>query len=62
MSLCDSCHGDTPAKVSREEFERVYWAGDEDCPRAIRNEFWDDYRASRYATVEEYRDATTSAL
>lgn len=61
MSLCDSCHEDTPTKVGREEFERVYWAGD-DCPRSIRNEFWDDYKASQYATAEEYRDATTSAL
>jgi ribosome-binding protein aMBF1 (putative translation factor) len=61
MILCPSCHEDTPAKVSRTEFELDYWEGQaETVPTAIRREFWEDYRASRYESVADYRDATTS--
>jgi ribosome-binding protein aMBF1 (putative translation factor) len=61
MVLCPSCHEDTPAKVGRAEFELDYWEGQaETVPPGIRREFWEDYRASRYSSVADYRTATSS--
>jgi hypothetical protein len=61
MVLCDSCHQDTPAKVARDEFERLFWDGLADTiPLAVRNEFWDDYRASSYCSVADHKAATTA--
>lgn len=60
--LCRSCHAHTPAKVSRETFERLYWAGDDPLPcQSIRDEFWDDYRSSGCGSVAEYIRATVEA-
>jgi hypothetical protein len=59
MALCESCHTDTPRKVSREEFDRVFWGtGPEaaDVHESTRREFYDDYRTSTYGTAESYRD------
>jgi uncharacterized Zn finger protein (UPF0148 family) len=62
LILCPSCHEDTPAKVDRETFDRDYWDGQaETVPPAIRREFWEDYRASRYSSVADYLSATTSS-
>jgi hypothetical protein len=61
MVLCDACHKDTPAKVARAEFERLFWDGLADnVALAVRNEFWDDYRASSYGPVADYKAATTA--
>jgi ribosome-binding protein aMBF1 (putative translation factor) len=61
MTLCDSCHADTPAKVGREEFEREYWGdGIADVPHGTRQSFWEDYRASKHGKVADYLAATTS--
>lgn len=62
MFLCASCHKDTPAKVSRDEFERVYWAGDDSVPAQTKQAFWEDYKYSKYKTVQEYIDATVSYI
>ena len=60
QSLCPSCAKDTPAKVGRESFDRKYWAKDDDCPEAIRREFYADYLASSHGSIESYIEATTS--
>jgi hypothetical protein len=62
QSLCRSCAKDTPAKVSRTTFDRVYWTGCEenDPPEGIRREFYADYLASRHGSVASYIEATTS--
>lgn len=61
MVLCPSCHRDTPAKVSRLDFDRLYWGAEaESVPLSTRNEFYDDYRCSRHGSVSSYRAATVS--
>lgn len=56
--LCKACAKDTPAKVSRESFERLYWGkGSADVSEFQKREFYSDYLASSY-TVAEYRKAT----
>jgi hypothetical protein len=63
LALCPSCHRDTPAKVTRAAFERVYWGGRaDDVPAAVRAAFWDDYRHSGYGSVASYKRATTSPV
>ena len=59
--LCPSCLKDTPRKVGFDTFCRAYFKGDEDCPVAIRHEFYDDYRASNY-TLKQYIAKTTEAV
>jgi hypothetical protein len=62
QSLCDSCAADTPAKVGRAEFDRVYWRGDDAPPcEAIRREFYSDYLTSTH-NLAEYVRRTTSAV
>lgn len=46
QSLCDFCAKDTPAKVSFDTFCAAMFKGDEDCPRSIMRDFYDDYKAS----------------
>lgn len=61
LVLCRSCHEDTPSKVSREEFDRLYWeSAAESVPLSTRNEFWSDYKTSTYRSVADYRTATSS--
>jgi hypothetical protein len=62
QSLCRSCAKDTPRKVGRESFDRVYWAGDEHCPESVRREFYLDYLASNHGSVASYAQATSGAL
>lgn len=60
MSLCEICLADTPAKVSREEFEREYWDGQpEEVPSGVRISFWQDYLTSTCGSVAEYKRETT---
>jgi hypothetical protein len=62
QSLCRWCNRDTPRKVTREEFERVYWAGPpgiETVPHSTRRDFWEDYLASE-CTLAEYVEQTTT--
>jgi hypothetical protein len=67
QSLCNSCWQDTPAKVSRESFERAYWKRDdgsdgrEDVPESTRREFYADYLASTN-TLKDYLASTTSSI
>jgi hypothetical protein len=58
MALCGACHKGTPAKVGREEFDRLYWDGDESVPESTRREFYDDYRTSTHGSVRDYIAAT----
>jgi hypothetical protein len=61
QTLCRSCAKDTPAKVGREVFDRIYWDGctENDPPEGVRREFYSDYLASRHSSVAEYSEATT---
>jgi ribosome-binding protein aMBF1 (putative translation factor) len=61
MTLCADCHHMTPAKVSREMFDHMYW-GDriESVPASTRREFWEDYQSSTIGPVEVYIARTTS--
>ena len=61
MTLCDYCASTTPAKVEFSKFCAVYFKGDEDCPRAIKREFFDDYKTSSH-NLKEYMAATISAI
>ena len=60
QTLCRSCATDTPSKVGRASFERVYWAGGdvETVPDPIRRDFYEDYLRSG-DTLHAYRDHTT---
>ena len=62
QTLCQSCAKDTPAKVSRETFDREYWSGDDDVNDAIKREFYADYLASGHSSVKSYSAATTSPI
>lgn len=59
--LCKSCAADTPKKISRSEFDNVYWNGDKTVPEAIRREFYSDYLSSSN-TLEEYIRTTSSSF
>jgi len=61
--LCPTCAGDTPQKVSRDEFERAYWladGGELPC-YSVRKEFYEDYLRSVH-TLEEYINRTTEVV
>jgi hypothetical protein len=63
QTLCDSCAGDTPPKVSRDEFEKAYWladGGELPC-YSVRKEFYEDYLRSTH-TLEEYINRTTEVV
>lgn len=59
MALCLRCEMDTPPKVGRAEFDRVYWgSGFANVPESTRREFYDDYRTSTLR-LKSYIAATT---
>ena len=62
QALCRSCNADTPAKVGRESFDKIYWRGcpDNDPPEGIRREFYADYLTSHCGSVAQYVAETTS--
>lgn len=60
QALCEACVANTPAKVSRSEFEKIYWSGHADTvPAGIRREFYSDYLSSDL-TLTQYVKATTT--
>jgi hypothetical protein len=61
QALCDSCNRETPRKVSRSSFDRVYWKGDPDVGDSIKSEFYSDYLSSE-CTLSEYIEQTTFAV
>lgn len=61
QSLCRHCAKDTPAKVSFETFCKAIFQGDEECPHAIKRDFYDDYKASR-DTLKEYAKAISEPI
>lgn len=56
--LCEFCAEDTPAKVSRLDFDRAYWNRDEIVIESVRRSFYEDYLLSTL-TLPEYIEATT---
>ena len=61
QTLCNLCDATTPKKVSREQFELVYWNEQADCvPYSTRAEFYSDYLTSTL-TLEAYVSETTEA-
>jgi len=52
LTLCDGCHRETPAKVSRETFEKRFF-GIEEVPPSTRREFYEDYKYSK-CTLAQY--------
>lgn len=47
QSLCEPCLKDTPPKVSRGAFDKLYWGqGVETVPENIKREFYQDFLAS----------------
>ena len=67
MSLCDSCHQETPAKVSFSTFlDATFrtdpgWKGTGPDMR-VAQMFYEDYQASKYASPAQYWDACSSTL
>lgn len=58
--LCKPCNQETKPKVSRECFEAVYWRGKAaEVSRAIRREFYEDYKYAFKGGLAEYIAATT---
>jgi len=60
LALCKPCAIETPDKVSKREFIKVYFEGDDTVSGNIIREFYDDYLASTCKSVQEYIDATRS--
>lgn len=59
LTLCDPCATDTPDKVSRIMFDRLYWGVDYlDVPECTRREFYSDYMHG-VDTLDEYIRTTT---
>lgn len=59
LTLCDVCKWDTPDKVSRDMFDRLYWGINySQMPDNVRHEFYSDYLHSAH-TLDEYVIATT---
>ena len=56
-TACDCCAKETPQKVSKKEFHRRYFLG-EDVPQAVVNGFYEDYLYSK-DTLDEYIKNTT---
>ena len=59
--LCDACLATTPPKVSREEFVRVYFKGDDTVTWSVLKEFYSDYLASE-CNLEQYVKETTEVI
>jgi len=59
--LCASCAADTPAKVSRAEFDAACWDEGDDAHEPTRAAFYEDYRASSF-TLEAYIAQTVRAV
>ena len=59
--LCASCAADTPAKVSRADFDAAYWDGGDDAHEPTRVAFYEDYRASSF-TLEACIAKTVRAV
>ena len=61
--LCDHCAENTPAKVSRSEFDKAYWNEPEaeQPPESTKREFYSDYLTS-CNTLREYITATTAEI
>ncbi|HUU93201.1 MAG TPA: hypothetical protein VM238_18560 [Phycisphaerae bacterium] len=49
QALCRSCALDTPRKVARGVFDRLYWRGAGDVAPSIKAEFYSDYLSSNLA-------------
>jgi hypothetical protein len=66
MVLCGTCHKTTPAKVTRDEFDSLFWVSDDPTemppPEGIRREFYEDYQASRHGSVAAYHRSTQANL
>ncbi len=60
-ALCASCAKDTPAKVSRAEFDAAYWDEGDDAHELTRAAFYEDYRASSFS-LTAYIAKTVSAV
>lgn len=59
QTLCRLCNIETPAKISREMFDRLYWEGKEgDVPTGIKHDFYGDYLAST-SDFETYKKETS---
>jgi hypothetical protein len=61
QALCRHCAKDTPAKVDRATFDKLYW-GKDDVPESTKREFYADYLASTCGSVASYVDATMEPL
>lgn len=59
QTLCRECSAETPRKVSRAKFNRVYW-GAEPVSAAIAREFYSDYLASTCSLAQYIRETTES--
>ena len=47
MTLCEICSEDTPKKLTREQFDRIYWgARVSEVATNVKREFYDDYKKS----------------
>ncbi len=54
QALCATCLKDTPPKVSRGAFDKLYWGlGMEEVPDHVRRHFYEDFLASTL-DVEAY--------
>ena len=61
QSLCVSCLADTPAKVEKGLFDRLYWGDDWQSVRYVtRRDFYEDYLASTVGDVSVYLAQTTA--
>ena len=58
QTLCRSCAKDTPSKVSRQGFKRVYFDGDPVDDWTVGT-FYEDYLRSNF-NLTDYRRETTS--
>lgn len=56
MTLCKSCHDDTPQKATVEEFCQV--TGLDRNEPGFEN-WWEDYKYSTYGSVKKYWDSCT---
>lgn len=55
MALCPSCLSETPAKLSRSQFDLAYWGEGYEAivPASTRREFYEDYLTSMF-TLDQY--------
>lgn len=63
--LCRCCAEDTPTKVTREEFDRAYWAsypdGELSPCESVRREFYEDYQWSTHTLDSYIRETKVAA-